>query len=85
MTSKKENPVCLRCSGPMEIGYLPDTGEKSKREGTWYSGDRITARSIAEAISGKVRKANQEKKKFYIDAYRCTLCGYLELYANREA
>ena len=67
---------CLRCSGMMEQGILPDKTKNKLTNVSWVSGE--SEHSIWDGIKLK----GKSKKNVY--AYRCSDCGYLELYAQRD-
>ena len=86
MTNKKENPVCLRCSGPMKTGFLVNT--------IWVEGPR--ANLIRYFPQWKIPILDQlvppppsddvvqPLESFSITAFRCDICGYLELRATER-
>lgn len=78
MTNKKDNPVCLRCSGPMEEGFIPEFDYRTPlRPGYWVEGKPVMKGNL-------LKKLDLSGKHLVIEAYRCQLCGYIELYANKE-
>lgn len=91
MATKQEKPVCLRCSGPMEEGFVSDTIGHTTLAGFWIEGS--PARLIKERQSepteflNKVfqpERKNLIKRTLIIQVFRCELCGYLESYANKN-
>lgn len=80
MNKKPDKNVCLRCSGPMEPGYIQDTeadqiGSIATR---WVSGH---PKQMRPRFMNGERVNLSGTQRYVIDAYRCTLCGLLELYA----
>ncbi|KAA3663996.1 MAG: hypothetical protein DWQ04_07975 [Chloroflexi bacterium] len=59
----------------MELGYLSDVWKGGIIPGTWIEGEPEKSFWTGTKVKGKRRLA--------ISAFRCTECGYLELYANR--
>jgi hypothetical protein len=69
-------PQCLRCKGPMELGFVLDRGHhNSAAEQTWIEGE--PEKSFWTGIKTK------DREKHAIETYRCERCGYLESYARR--
>ncbi len=90
MNDKKDKPVCLRCSGRMEEGFISDTIAHTTVSSFWTKGRRSQlAKSSDAAISIPILdkafppKPKEVRQTLEIDAYRCELCGYLELYAHK--
>lgn len=66
---------CPKCGGVMDGGFLLDRHDRSDRavELTWIEAARMKLGVTADPTSdGQVS----------VDAFRCTGCGYLELYAG---
>ncbi len=61
---------CLRCQGPMEIGFIPDA---TRGQEFWYEGE-MPSSFIGSFMTGK--------RRFPVVANRCTACGTLELRAG---
>ena len=59
----------------MEAGYLPDAGYSAQEIGRWASG------SPKKNLWSKTKIA---KETVPICAFRCTGCGFVELYARDE-
>ncbi len=65
---------CPKCEAEMERGYLLDEGNSGRhRPARWEAGLPTTRMNWF----GGLNKAGKT-----ITAYRCTKCGYLELYAR---
>lgn len=70
----EENPICLRCSGKMEQGFLVDYKDTiTYGRGAWAKGPK--KKSFWEGFG-------EPKNPREIVTYRCTACGYLESYAK---
>ncbi len=66
---------CLRCSGPMEQGFVADKAHYSIPEvQNWVEG--VPERSFWSGIRLK------GKGVLPVKTYRCEQCGYLESYAE---
>ena len=82
MSDKEEKPVCLRCSGPMEVGNLPNA--------VWIQGERVKLVKYFPPINLPIvdnwvpPDDVEVLETFFIKAFRCTLCGYLEFFANQS-
>jgi hypothetical protein len=68
--------ICPKCNGKMEQGFLPDFGYGAVSLGSWHRG--LPKRSILTGI--KVIRSY----KIPLAAFRCSLCGFVELYSNNE-
>jgi hypothetical protein len=72
-----ESPTCPRCRSGMVRGYLLDRTHGGFGMGTWLEGPPARSDSF-----GMVRP--RLERSIPIVSYRCTGCGYLELYARPE-
>lgn len=62
---------CIKCDGDMTSGIIIDHGHYDYGEKSIWA-EKVTAGILGgDAVGGK-----------YIEAYRCTKCGYVEIYAN---
>ena len=68
-------PECPKCQRRMEAGHIPDVGYGVILQSTWTSA-AVERRRIFGGI--KYNKRQQVP----ITAYRCSRCGFLELYAE---
>jgi len=60
----------------MERGFLPDRADSGQTHpASWVAGDPVPRRFI-----GGVKFSSKESLP--VTAYRCTKCGFLELYAR---
>ena len=64
----------------MEQGWILDSGHSSSFQSAWVEGDPKSS-TLGFLTGGKSARG---KKRRAIDSFRCTKCGYLELYAIRE-
>ena len=72
------NLVCSECGGKMEKGIIVDTGDAGWPFGASYWMEGIAEKNwIGTLITHK-------KKKYYITAFRCEICGFLKLYAGSD-
>jgi hypothetical protein len=73
-----ESPTCPRCRWAMARGYLLDQAQGGFGMGTWIEGQPVRS-----GWSNLIRPPRLERS-IPIVSYRCTGCGYLELYARPE-
>ncbi len=67
---------CLRCGGPMELGFVADKAHYSVPETqNWVEG--VPERTFWAGIKLK------GKEVLPVMSYRCERCGYLESYATK--
>lgn len=66
---------CSKCGGAMEGGFLLDRHDRAGKamELTWIEASRMKLGVTADPSS---------EGQLPVDAFRCTGCGYLELYAG---
>jgi predicted nucleic-acid-binding Zn-ribbon protein len=69
------DPNCVKCGRSMEKGVIPDVAYGSIRTSHWQQGRE-------RGLFGSLKIRNQTR--YEIGAWRCTSCGYLELYAADE-
>lgn len=68
--------TCSRCGAQsLELGYLEDTGQHSEGRGLWIEG------AFEMGFFGPRRSG---RRRLAIEAYRCTVCTHLELFAIDE-
>ncbi len=66
--------ACAGCGGPLDEGFLEDSGESSKGYTRWIPGP------IEKGLFGGARRFG--KDRIDVTAYRCQSCGLLSLYAG---
>lgn len=69
--------TCVKCHGSMEQGYILDVqgdATNSKAASLWVQGPAQSSFWSGVVTRGRDRRT--------IAAFRCTNCGYLELYAK---
>ena len=71
---RDRQPTCPKCSRPMERGHVPDVGHGQVFQARWARGDPEVRRFIG-GIKWK------QKEQVPLVAWRCTGCGFVELYA----
>jgi hypothetical protein len=70
---------CAKCSGEMELGYIPDYFGNSEyyiKQGLWVEG------YPEKHWFGGVKVRSKKRRLFF--AYCCSDCGYMESYAISE-
>jgi hypothetical protein len=72
-----ESPMCPRCRSEMVRGYLLDRTHGGFGVGTWLEGAPVRT-SFPDFVRLRLERS------IPIVSYRCTGCGYLELYARPE-
>lgn len=66
-------PKCAKCSADMVEGFLPDETRGPREIAIWVAGKPELG------LLGSVKIDGREAHR--VRAFRCTKCGYLELYA----
>ena len=66
---------CPKCGGQLEAGYLPDASYVAQAIGRWASGSPAKSAWTGTKVA---------KQTVPLCAFRCTGCGYVELYARDE-
>lgn len=70
---------CAKCGGRTVKGFLADKGDLVTIYHTsWYDGDPVNVSLLG--IKGENLKVDRSQK-MAVRGLRCTLCGFLELYA----
>ena len=65
-------PICPKCNGEMEEGFIPDITDAGVDQSRWAEG------SPQPGFWGGTKLP---KRRLLITTYRCMRCGYLESYA----
>lgn len=66
---------CCKCSKPMVVGFVADRSHMAVTQRPfWVEGEPQTVLGIARTGA---------KEQFWVEAHRCSGCGFLELYANK--
>jgi ribosomal protein S27AE len=68
-------PKCPKCAKSMERGHIPDNAHGQVVLSSWAAGEPRRQRFF-----GGIQYSR--KNLLPMDAYRCTGCGYIELYAG---
>jgi hypothetical protein len=68
-------PVCVKCAGAMQEGFIPDNTYGEVMQSAWVAG---------RAETGWFGKKVDGKETYPIRTFRCTQCGYLESYASSQ-
>jgi hypothetical protein len=67
---------CSSCGGTaLEPGFIEDSGEGSRGYARWIAGP------LERGIFGGARRMG--KQRWQIEAFRCTSCGHLDLFAHK--
>jgi hypothetical protein len=67
--------ICTKCSKPVTVGFVVDRGDMSVAQRPfWVEGE-------PQSVLGFTKTGG--KNQFWVEAHRCTGCGFLELYANK--
>jgi ribosomal protein S27AE len=82
----EQSPSCVKCGGPLIAGAL----ERLQFDGeNYYSSDLDftipgvpTSRNLIKAVKQGMA-GEKEDEKFKVIAWRCSRCGFLELYAGK--
>jgi hypothetical protein len=75
--TSQDDAKCPLCGGAMENGYIPDHGHGRVYESSWYAGAPEPSLFLGDIKWPK-------GSKFPLEAYRCTQCGYLMMFARRK-
>jgi len=75
---EKREFKCVNRDGAVQEGFMLDRGDANiKRPAEWVEGAPVPSFWSGTAISGKVR--------IPVAAFRCVGCGYVMLFARKEA
>ena len=67
--------ACEKCAGVMESGFVADFTYGAVIQNIWMEGDYEK-----NWLGAKIKN----KKKYLVETFRCTNCGYLESFAVKE-
>lgn len=70
------SPTCPKCQDDLVQGFVPDTVLGETKVSVWSEG--APRKSFWRGTSGR------QEERIPIGAFRCSHCGYLELYARGE-
>ena len=73
------NLVCAECGGKMQLGIIVDRGHFSVPIDASYW---MEGKKEKHFWSGGLKL--KDKKKYYISALRCEVCGLLKFYAGPD-
>jgi hypothetical protein len=74
---------CL-CGGHLETGFIPDFAQQAVWTTVWLAGSPNTSKPLLEVLrTGAGVRATGSMVRT-VEAFRCTTCGRLELYARQE-
>jgi len=70
-----EQARCSACrNAGLEPGFIEDAGQSSQGYARWIAGE------LQRGIFGGASRLG--KQRWVVEAWRCTTCGHLELYAR---
>jgi hypothetical protein len=73
-------PICLRCQGAMETGFILDYTYGGRVVSSWVEGEPAQSTFFGKKVVGMTKV--KDKRIIETATYRCTACGYLESYAR---
>ena len=71
---------CHKCNAEMEKGFILDEEYGCAYPLRWIEGDPGKS-TLWRKLRGVIKR---NKRKIIIETYRCTSCGFLELFANQD-
>jgi len=70
--------TCTQCGTPgLEPGFVEDSGQGSYGYARWIAGP------LRRGVLGGAKRLG--RPRWQIDAFRCPVCGHLELFASRPS
>ena len=76
-TAEVDDIRCTHCGATeLQPGFIEDTGEATLGYVRWIEG------ALELGFSGSAKRRKRPRRQ--IDAYRCTRCDHLELFARRS-
>ena len=69
------HPRCPKCEKSMDRGHIPDLAHGAVRPSAWAPGE-----AVGQGFLGGIKY--KAKVTIPLSAYRCSACGYVELYAR---
>jgi hypothetical protein len=72
------------CGGSLEPGFIPDFSQQAVWTTTWIAGAPDTSKPLLEVLRTGAGVRVKGSMVRSIEAFRCTACGRLELYARAE-
>jgi hypothetical protein len=66
---------CGKCGGAMQAGYIPDAAGMVFRRSAWVEADEVAHTALRQL-------SDPAMASYWLTAYRCGACGFVELYAN---
>jgi len=67
---------CCKCSGEMRQGFILDATHGARLVSRWVSGTPEASLWSGTKVDGR--------EQYFVQAFRCVACGYLESYANES-
>ena len=74
-----KTPICSTCNIEMDEGYIPDIGYRTTYHNKWFEGKPEEIKQFL--MKEKTLKPTERSEGKNIEAYRCSKCGKIELYA----
>ena len=79
-TRPRRSPTCPACRGALEEGFVPDNAHSSVMQASWHPGAPEAQKFLGIPAGTK----SDRKKLVAIEAWRCSACGLVQLYAPRR-
>jgi hypothetical protein len=74
---KATTPICPKCGGSMELGFIPDEYRDRNEVTVWVQGE-----AKRDPLTGELELGGS--RMWRVATYRCSACAYLESYARDE-
>jgi hypothetical protein len=73
---ERSSGQCPLCGGALEVGFLLDRTHTAYKPMEWIGGEPVPSFWVGTKISEAVHRQ--------IEAFRCTQCGYVMLFARQQ-
>ena len=74
------SPNCPACRGALEEGFVPDNSQGGVLQANWHPGPPEDYKFLGIPAG----KKSDRKKLVPMEAWRCTSCGLVQLYAPKK-
>jgi len=78
-----EAQKCSDCGGELETGFVPDVSMATAFKSSWHRGEPDD-KTILDFLKYGPGVKYDRSKLIAIQAFRCTQCGLLKMYANHS-
>ena len=68
-----QDKACVKCGGPLEEGFIGDFTDGTVKQSTWFEGKATDEYGFGLRV--------EHRGRLPIEVFRCTGCGFLEMYA----